>query len=111
MSNAPLSHIASELLRSDPDLIDLVEQFVAGLGARIHLIEESLAAADYEQLRRAAHQLKGSAGGYGYPVLTQVAGRIEKCATEAARVECQAAFDELKQLVARVVVRDATSDV
>lgn len=105
-SHAATSYIASELLSTDPDLVDLVEQFVAGLDQRIRLLEQALAGMDYDQLRRAAHQLKGTAGGYGYPALTRLAGVLEQRAAEKTYEACRSAFEELKHLAALVVVRN-----
>ncbi len=67
-------------------------------------MEEAVRASDFEALRRTAHQLKGSGGGYGYPILTQKAAILERHAGAAALDECLDALDELKVICDRVVV-------
>lgn len=98
--------IESKLVREDPSFADIVIEFVNGLEKRLHEMEEALAAHDLETLRRAAHQLKGSGGGHGYPVLTDRAAALERHAKEKALAECAKALHDLRQLCQRVVVRD-----
>ena len=102
--NAPAEPIGSELLRDDPSFADIVLQFVEGLGNRITTMEDAMRAADFEALRQAAHQLKGSGGGYGYPLLTERAADLERLAKSQELQRCAGALDTLKQVAARVVV-------
>lgn len=96
--------IASELMRDDPSYADIVVQFVEGLSNRLATMEEALNISDFQALRVAAHQLKGSGGGYGYPVLTERAAELERHAKESLSDRCGKELEELKQLCARVVV-------
>lgn len=98
--------IASELVREDPAFADIVLDFVEGLPKRIKAMEEAVRAADFEALRVAAHQLKGSGGGYGYPILTDRAGMLEQSARDGAIDECVTAFEDLKNLCGRVTVTE-----
>lgn len=65
-------------LASDPDLAELVELFVAEMPARCDLLQQLFAASNWSELKRAAHQLKGAAGGYGFDQLTPWAAQLEK---------------------------------
>ena len=100
----PEEPIGSELLRDDPSFADIVLQFVDGLGDRLAKMEEAIAAADFEALRRVAHQLKGSGGGYGYPALSEQAADLEKRARARVLDECAEALDDLRKLCDRLVV-------
>lgn len=64
----------------DPEMGELVELFLTELPARARAIEEAAAQADASRLRDLAHQLKGAAGGYGFPTLGVAAGRVEAMA-------------------------------
>lgn len=99
--------IGSELLRDDASLEDVVLAFVDGLKDRISVMEAAASEGDFETLRSSAHQLKGSGGGYGYPVLTEKAATLEQEAKAQATDECVAALDELKGLCGRIVVEPA----
>ncbi len=75
----------------------LLEQFVAELPERAQAIRRALEQSDFETLLRLAHQLKGSAGGYGFPTITDAARQLE----EAARTtrELSAIDREVKQMI------------
>lgn len=100
----PQDPIGSELVQEDASFADIVAQFVEGLSNRLTRIEEAINTADFESLRTAAHQLKGSGGGYGYPTVSEAAAKIEREAKARALDECVESFEQLKQLCERVVV-------
>ena len=77
--------LVSELV--DEDMIELVEMFVSELPDRVAAIEESIAKQDLATLAMLAHQLKGSAGGYGFPSITDSAKEIEQAAKENEDLE------------------------
>lgn len=95
--------IISDLVRDDPSFADIVVEFVEGLDNRLATMGQALEAGDFDKLRSAAHQLKGSGGGYGYPALTERAGELEQRAKEEIVADCTAIVDDLKQLCQRVV--------
>jgi signal transduction histidine kinase/HPt (histidine-containing phosphotransfer) domain-containing protein/ActR/RegA family two-component response regulator len=77
------TELVSELA-DDPDMTDLVDHFTAGLPAQAKRLEDAFDANDREAIRRLAHQLKGSAGGYGFPSITTAASRLEQEARDGA---------------------------
>jgi len=80
----------------DPEMIELIRQFVDGLPAKIESIRQSAAANDLATLTVLAHQLKGAAGGYGFPAITEQARRLEQTAKTTQDVQaCAALIDEL----------------
>ncbi len=101
----PMDPIGSELAREDPSFSDIVVEFVEGLGERLETMDQAIRTSDFDALRVAAHQLKGSGGGYGYPSLSQQAAGLERDAKANALDDCVKSFDELKALCARVVIR------
>src|SRR3990172_9340456 len=103
----PDGTIGSELVREDAAFADIVTRFVAGLEDRLKRMEDAIRAADFDALRVAAHQLKGTGGGYGYPVLTERAAQLERHAKNHALDQCVEAIKELKTICERVVVDSA----
>jgi PAS domain S-box-containing protein len=88
----------------DPDMADVIEEFVARLPGTVTAMVESLERSGHEDLRRLAHQLKGAGGGYGYPLLTEQARKLED-ATRTADVEAErVALNELQALARSVIV-------
>lgn len=88
---------------ADADLAELVEMFVDEMPQRIDRLQTLAAEEAWDELCRTAHQLKGSAGSYGFHQLTPAAFRLEQAARAAASVEeVQAATEELVDLCRRV---------
>ncbi len=69
-------------LGGDPDLATLVEMFVDEMPQRIRSMRECLTALDMEGLQRAAHQLKGAAGSYGFQEITNESAILERAVRE-----------------------------
>jgi histidine phosphotransfer protein HptB len=64
-------------LGGDPDLGDLVELFVDEMADRVANILDLYNRHEWEELRRAAHQIKGAAGSYGFATISPCAGKLE----------------------------------
>ena len=83
-------------LACDPQLSELVEQFVAEMPSRVAWLQRNYDSGDWEALRRSAHQLKGAAGSYGFDRLTPHALRLESLLAKGAPLdEVTSAFGEL----------------
>lgn len=61
----------------DPEMRELVDYFIGDLGRRVHALRAALDACDAARLRTLAHQLSGSAGGYGFAPIGDAAKRLE----------------------------------
>ncbi len=105
-NDSPQTPIPSELVREDPSFADIVIEFVDGLEDRVRAMEEAINQSDFEALRTAAHQLKGSGGGYGYPDLSTTSAELEQYAKAEGLEGCQNVLNDLKSLCGRVVVGD-----
>lgn len=62
----------------DPDMQDLVLEYINKMALRVEKMTAAYEQGEREQLIRLAHQLKGSGGGYGFPILTTLAGELEQ---------------------------------
>ncbi len=65
-------------LSNDPDMRELVELFVMELPQKIGVFESLLEDDNWARLKHVSHQLKGSAGGYGFDCVTPFAARVEQ---------------------------------
>jgi signal transduction histidine kinase/CheY-like chemotaxis protein/HPt (histidine-containing phosphotransfer) domain-containing protein len=98
VSGAPL---VSDLV-DDEDMKEIVYQFVRDLPERSSAILRACQASDAETLRRLAHQLRGSAGGYGFPRITEAACAVEQAVTEGLeKAVLQERVDALASLCRR----------
>lgn len=69
--------IVSTLLSEEPDLADLIHEFVKKLPEMIKNIEIAYADKQMDELRHEVHTLKGTGGNFGYAELFELAKRIE----------------------------------
>ncbi len=83
---------------NDPDLADIIGDFVNGLTEQTDEMATALQASQFEDLRRMAHQLKGAGGSYGYPSITEAARKLEDAARESDPENSRLALTEVAQL-------------
>lgn len=91
----------------DAEMVELVQEFVQELPSRMEILQGFLRASHFDELRRAAHQLKGAAGGYGFPTISESAGNVERLLqtgmSESHLADLQAKIDDLVGLCTRAV--------
>lgn len=64
----------------DEDLAQIIDDFVAGLRKQVEQMQQAASNNDHKTLQRLSHRLKGAGGSYGYPMLTEVARKLEEAA-------------------------------
>lgn len=62
---------------ADPEMRDIVALFVDDLPRRALGLRVAMDSGDRDRLRTLAHQLRGSAGGYGFPAIGNAAANLE----------------------------------
>ncbi|MFN0243086.1 MAG: ATP-binding protein [Planctomycetota bacterium] len=65
---------------ADPELLHLVRLFVADLDDDVRAMRNAFESADWPRVATLAHRLKGTAGSYGFPALTERAAILERSA-------------------------------
>ncbi len=97
-------------LADDPDMAELVGRFVAELPGKVTAMETAIVDGDLTRLTVLTHRLKGSAGGYGFPSITEAAKDLESSARtqkDLDRVrECFAALADLCRRAHAVVTAE-----
>jgi PAS domain S-box-containing protein len=99
----PQAGAAAQELRSDltddPVVGPVISQFVQALPERIAELTKLLNEHQFTELARFAHQIKGAAGGFGFPSITEAAGELEQSAKAADDLDdLKRRLDELTQL-------------
>jgi len=87
---------------NDPDMLDLVNEYVTSFDGTVSEIRSSLESRCFEQLGRLAHQLKGSGGGYGFPIISEVASKLEaklKSTTSPSELELSSIQKSVDDLI------------
>ncbi len=92
-------------LAADEEFAELIELFTGDLDKKISDMHEMLDVDRLDDLTRLAHQLKGAAGGYGYPAISEAA-RIVEQQTKQGTVDgdLTQAVDDLATLCQRAVI-------
>ncbi|HSU67045.1 MAG TPA: ATP-binding protein, partial [Tepidisphaeraceae bacterium] len=85
---------------AEPSMQDLLVRFISRLPDRVNAIQGLLDVEDLNTLRETIHQLKGAAGGYGFPQVTEQAARAEQKIVE--KEPLTAIRDEVDSLVKMV---------
>ena len=95
--------IASEL--ADDDVVGpLLPMFADVLPKMIAQIQESAQKGDRVELARVVHQLKGSGGAYGYPMVTRAAAELEaKAKGDGDGADLEARATELARTARRIL--------
>lgn len=84
--------------RNDPDYAEVLPFFVESLPEARTALMEFAKVCDYEGVRREAHRMRGTAGGYGYEGLSDLAGRLEDTCKSSGR-DAAAILRDLETLI------------
>lgn len=88
----------------DPDMVEIIGMFVQGLEVRITDITQAFDDRILSTVASIAHQLKGAAGGYGYPELSELAFEVEQLAKQnAPENQLEPALTRLVKLCRRAI--------
>jgi len=71
-------------LADDEDFAEILHVFVEEMPETRSRIEDLIASSDFDSLRREAHKLRGSAGGYGFQQISALAGILEESCKNCA---------------------------
>jgi len=103
-TNNVASPLVSELLANEPEFEALVQKFVIQqLPTQLDAIKTHISNKDWHHIRPIAHQIKGSAGGFGYTIITERAAQLEFQLISENYSEVEILFDELELLMLRAI--------
>ena len=102
-----LSPVVSKLVADEPEIADLVVEFIDSIPAMFDKIDHAAKNRDWENLKFAVHSLKGVGGGYGYPELTDIAGKIEFQIATKNQPEIDSLLETLDTYIQRIVAGKA----
>jgi HPt (histidine-containing phosphotransfer) domain-containing protein len=93
-------------LAGDPEMLELVQMFLAEMPDRLRELEGAWSAEHREALSRLSHQLKGCCAGYGFPSVGQAAGALESGLKDPSREleSLKREFESLVELCSRAAV-------
>ncbi|MBY0307806.1 MAG: Hpt domain-containing protein [Phycisphaerales bacterium] len=95
-SPTPASGAIRSEFANDPDMREIVEMYVQEMPQRVAKLEELWAAQQMDELKRLAHQIKGSSGGYGFVPVGGAAGKVEASLMALSEGSASASLDQLR---------------
>jgi len=91
----------TSFLADDPDYQKTIITFIENLPARIKEMQQALDEENLQELAFKAHALKGLGGFAGFPIYTEIAKAIEKCAKDNQIDEVRKQLNEMVGLCQR----------
>jgi histidine phosphotransfer protein HptB len=89
-------------MADDEDFAELLREFTDALPQKRETVRSLQSKVSDDELRVFAHQLKGSAGGYGFPGLTEVAAELEQACKAHNMAEIAKTVDRLVEYMGRI---------
>jgi len=90
------------VVKVDPLIAPLVPGYLKSRAEDVKRIAALVAAGDFAALRKLGHNMKGSAGAYGLPALSEIGGRIETAAQASDGAAIGAAGEEMARFLQNV---------
>ena len=88
---------------SEPALMPVIKTYVSKLPDKMSELEHYRREENWDSMSMAIHKLKGSGGGYGYPLLTKYAIRIENSLHEKEYESLDPQLDKLHSIINRIM--------
>jgi CheY-like chemotaxis protein/HPt (histidine-containing phosphotransfer) domain-containing protein len=98
------SVVRSSLPTDDPEIRAIVNEFVEKLSVEIEKMDAASCKADYSELAKLAHWLKGAGGTVGFDCFTEPAKQLEKFAADKADAKIGDVLQRLRSLEKVLVV-------
>ncbi|MBI9019375.1 MAG: response regulator [Phycisphaerae bacterium] len=92
-------------LSFDPELVVIVEDFLAELPLIMQKIDDAFNAENMEELKNVAHLLKGSGGNSGFDMLYKKAMELENLAAKNQKDDIECVISEINQLMPRLTAK------
>lgn len=89
----------------DPDLKELIPDYLEKRRAEVREFRKLLEENDFTTLQKSGHKLRGSAGSYGFPVLSEVGKELEEGSRDKDYQRAKKALSLYETVMARIRVR------
>ena len=94
--------IVSALVDEEPVFVELMQEFVQRLATDMEELKAALGEQHWDVVKRISHNIKGGGGGFGFPMLTQVAAKIQTHLMNGEYEAVQHLVEEMDELCGRI---------
>lgn len=92
------------VVSADIELQDLIPGYLESRERDVSAISAALEQGDYETIQRLGHSMKGSGGGYGFDVITDLGGLLEEAAKASDDPGIKIQVSRLKEFLSSLEV-------
>ncbi len=92
------------LVHADPELADVITDFIRAMKVRTSTLEQALGARDYATIRALGHQLRGEGGSLGFDPISTFGAELEQAALQKDDRAMRKTMDNLASYVNHVEV-------
>lgn len=92
------------VIQADPEIANLIPGYLVNRRKDIVKMREALGKGDYGAIGYLGHSMRGSGGGYGFKVISEIGYALEQAAKQDNKDEIKRRIDELEDYVRRVEV-------
>lgn len=100
--------ITSSLLEEEPELFDIVAQFVERLPSQLADISRALDEQIWPILKQEVHDLKGLGSSFGFPIISEIASHIEDKLKKQLYDDISPLLEELNSICQCITLSDNT---
>jgi HPt (histidine-containing phosphotransfer) domain-containing protein len=86
------------------DLADLIPSFMNNRRKELEALRAALSAADFDELRRLGHRMKGAGSSYGFDLVSTVGKTIEDASTTGDTEAIKSSLDAYEDYLAKVEI-------
>jgi histidine phosphotransfer protein HptB len=95
----------------DPDLIDLIPDFLTRKRADLETMKGALESGDLATIASVGHKIKGEGGSFGFDTLSEIGAALEQCGKRGDRDSAKRLVSDLSEYLGKVdVVEGPPSD-
>jgi len=94
------------VIHPDPDIADLVPEYLAGKKVELKQMQDAYGAGDAETVAKLAHRILGTAASYGFDGLGSFAGELEQAALSNEGAEIERLLTAMTDYLGRVEIGD-----
>jgi PAS domain S-box-containing protein len=94
--------IISSLLTEEPEFLELMQEFINRLVTDMEELKTAVDEKRWDVVRRISHNIKGGGGGFGFPMLTDIAGEIQSHVMSGDYEAVQELVEEMDELCGRI---------
>ena len=91
-------------VRADPEISELIREFMRDMQGRPSTLTKALRAKDYQTIRTLGHQMKGEGGTFGFDAISTLGAKLEQAAIAENDETVQKTLLELSSYLERVKV-------